>query len=214
MNLGTHCGDDPQNVRQNRHLLQTCLPSEVTWLNQVHGTNVLELDRNFDPVPTADAVTSSRVGQICAVLTADCLPVLFCNKAGTKVAAAHAGWRGLAAGVLEATVSAMDCEPSELLAWMGPAIGAEAFEVGADVWDVFAGTIPESKTAFKPKGDRWLANLYHLARLRLARAGIAAVSGGQYCTWAEKDKFFSYRRDGKTGRMATLVWLVTTDKNF
>ena len=207
LNLGGSCGDDPSHVKQNRALLQTLLPCEPRWLRQVHGKKVAVWDEGLDSKAEADAVTSQQTGQVCAVLTADCLPVLFCNKAGTKVAASHAGWRGLAAGVLEATVSAMACDPGELMAWLGPAIGPQAFEVGKDVYDAFLSLDTKNVAAFKPHGDRWLADLYELARLALARIGIEQVSGGQHCTYSEPDKFFSYRRDGVTGRMASVIWL-------
>ena len=207
LNLGGSCGDDPNHVKQNRALLQTPLPCEPHWLRQVHGNRVLAWDDGFDSGLEADAIVSNQTGQVCAVLTADCLPVLFCNKAGTKVAASHAGWRGLAAGVLEATVSAMVSDPDELMAWLGPAIGPQAFEVGRDVYDTFVSLDTENASAFKSHGDRWLADLYELAMLALARIGIEQVSGGQYCTWSEPDKFFSYRRDGVTGRMASVIWL-------
>jgi len=207
LNLGDHCGDDPNHVNQNRALLRSLLPCEPLWLKQVHGKKVISRDNGIDSEPEADAIFSKQTGQVCGVLTADCLPVLFCNKAGTKVAAAHAGWRGLAEGVLQTTVSAMDCDPCDLMAWLGPAIGPQAFEVGRDVYDSFINLDTENATAFKPHGDRWLADLYELARLALARTGVEQVSGGQYCTYSEPDSFFSYRRDGVTGRMATVIWL-------
>jgi len=207
MNLGDNCGDDTRLVRKNRQLLQKLLPAEPSWLKQVHGNRVLVLDGNSGPAGEADACMTSISGQVCAVLTADCLPVLFCNRSGTKVAVAHAGWRGLANGVLEATVAAMDCKPDTLLAWLGPAIGPNAFAVGQDVFDAFTRTQPKNTSAFEPFGDHWLADLYELARLTLGRLGIKHVSGGQYCTFTERDRFFSYRRDGETGRMATVIWL-------
>ncbi len=207
LNLGKSCGDDPQHVEQNRRLILSLLPCEPRWLNQSHGVNVADCNKTNGPATTADAIVSRKPGQVCSILTADCLPVLFCNRSGTRIAAAHAGWRGLAAGVLEATVLAMGCEPDELKAWLGPAIGPQAFEVGKDVYDAFVNLHPDNATAFKPHRDRWLADLYQLARLALARAGVTQVSGGQYCTYLEKDRFFSYRRDGQTGRMLTAVWL-------
>lgn len=205
LNLGGNCGDSPQHVEMNRRALASLLPSEPRWLNQVHGTNVVSWD--MTSAAKADAIVSYQKGQVCAVLTADCLPVLFCNQAGTRIAAAHAGWRGLAAGVLEATVLAMECKPTDLMAWLGPAIGPRAFEVGKDVYDAFVRANTENAIAFKPHRDRWLADLYRLAKLALARVGINQVFGGQHCTYEEQDKFFSYRRDGETGRMASLVWL-------
>lgn len=207
LNLGKSCGDDPQHVEQNRSLLLRLLPGEPRWLNQVHGTNVVRWDEVDESGTDADAIVSHHPGQLCAVLTADCLPVLFCNRAGTAIAAAHAGWRGLAAGILEATVLAMECKPAELMAWLGPAIGPRAFEVGKDVYDAFVNLNSENATAFKPHGERWLADLYQLARFALTRVGITQISGGQFCTYEEQDNYFSYRRDGETGRMATAVWL-------
>mgnify|MGYP000082420417 CR=1 FL=1 len=207
LNLGSSCGDDPQKVSKNRKLLRTLLPSKPHWLRQVHGIRVLALDGNREPASAADAATSTTAGRVCTIMSADCLPVLFCDRAGTKVAAAHAGWRGLAAGVLEATVAAMQCEPGELLVWLGPAIGPGAFAVGQDVFDAFTRAHGENTVAFKAHGDHWLADLYELARLALRRLGIEQVAGGQYCTHREQDKFFSHRRDGETGRMATVIWL-------
>ena len=207
LNLGGQCGDEPDHVKQNLESFRALLPCEPPWLKQVHGKSVVTWDEARESESEADAIIGDRAGQVCAVLTADCLPVLFCNKAGTKVAASHAGWRGLAEGVLEATVSAMACDPRELMAWLGPAIGPQAFEVGRDVYDAFVNLDTENATAFKSHDDRWLADLYELARLALARIGVEQVSGGQYCTWSDPDKFFSYRRDGVTGRMASVIWL-------
>jgi len=207
LNLGTNCGDDPRIVEKNRRLLSGLLPSEPRWINQVHGTRAVRWEKANDTLTGADAIVSNQTGQVCAVLTADCLPVLFCNRSGTRIAAAHAGWRGLAAGVLEATVLAMDCKPLDLMAWLGPAIGPQAFEVGKDVYDSFVVSNSENAIAFTEHGDRWLADLYQLSKLALNRAGIHQVSGGGYCTYLEPDKFFSYRRDRQTGRMATIIWL-------
>lgn len=165
--------------------------------------------------PTADAAIADRPGLVCAVLTADCLPVVFCDRAGERVAAAHAGWRGLAAGVLEATVAGLGVPPARLLAWLGPAIGPSAFEVGPEVRAAFVARNPAAAAAFRPApatdpatdADRWVADLYTLARQRLHAAGVDAISGGGLCTWSDPARFFSYRRDGTTGRQATLVWL-------
>jgi len=214
LNLGDSCGDNPYHVKQNRELLQKLLPCEPQWLKQVHGKRVVNWGEGDSFEPGADAISSNQTGQVCAVLTADCLPVLFCNKSGSKVAASHAGWRGLAAGVLEATVSAMACDPGELMAWLGPAIGPRAFEVGRDVHEVFTNVDADNAIAFSVHGDRWLADLYKLARLVLARAGIKQVFGGQYCTWSEADRFFSYRRDGVTGRMASVIWLASPQAGY
>lgn len=207
LNLGGNCGDDLQHVKENRERLLQLLPEKPHWLRQVHGTGVVTLDNENGPRQDADACVANTAGKVCAILTADCLPVLFCNKAGTKVAAAHAGWRGLANGVLEATVAAMDCNPSDLIAWLGPAIGPKAFEVQQDVLDAFCISHTDNASAFKPHNDRWLADLYELARLTLARVGIDQVSGGCDCTYTDEKNFFSYRRDGETGRMATVIWI-------
>ena len=205
-NLGDHVGDDPARVAANRARLRERLPAEPGWLRQVHSARVVELGR--DANLEADASFTREQEQVCAVLTADCLPVLFCDRAGSVVAAAHAGWRGLAGGVLEATVAAMRVDPGEILAWMGAAIGPAAFEVGDEVRGNFVGQHPEAASAFVPHAPgKWLADLYRLARIRLESAGVRAVYGGGRCTFSEKEVFFSYRRDGVTGRMASLVWL-------
>ena len=205
-NLGDHVGDDPARVAGNRARLRERLPAEPGWLRQVHSARVVELGR--DANLEADASFTREQEQVCAVLTADCLPVLFCDRAGSVVAAAHAGWRGLAGGVLEATVAAMRVDPGEILAWMGAAIGPAAFEVGDEVRGNFVGQHPEAASAFVPHAPgKWLADLYRLARIRLESAGVRAVYGGGRCTFSEKEVFFSYRRDGVTGRMASLVWL-------
>jgi len=207
LNLGGHVDDDPQAVAENRARLveELRLPGEPQWLSQVHGTQVCLPDR---PLACADACFDDRPGQVCAVLTADCLPVLFCNVAGTRVAAAHAGWRGLLAGVLEQTVAAFDDPPQHVMAWLGPAIGPQAFEVGDEVRVEFVAESAASATHFRPHGDgHWLADLYGLARDRLVAAGIEQVSGGGLCTFGDPARFFSYRRDGVTGRMASLIWL-------
>ncbi len=206
-NLAEHCGDDPENVRQNRGLLQNLLPDRPHWLVQVHGSNVVNIQTNECSPRVADAVVSSSPGRVCAVLTADCLPVLLCNRAGTVVAAVHAGWRGLFAGVLEATVTRMGREAGELNAWLGPAIGPQAFEVGGDVFAAFTRLSDSNAIAFTAHGHRWHADLYELARLELLRLGVTRISGGQYCTYTQNEQFFSYRRDGLTGRMATVIWL-------
>jgi YfiH family protein len=206
-NLAGHVGDGPEPVARNRALLRARLqlPGEPAWLEQVHGRGVREAGRDRG---RADASYTGERGTVCAVLTADCLPVLFCRRDGNRVAAAHAGWRGLAAGVLEATVAALDCPAEEIMAWLGPAIGPEAFEVGPEVRAEFVGENPAAAAAFRPSGgDRYLTDLYALARDRLAAQGVEAVYGGGWCTYRESERFFSYRRDGVTGRMATLIWL-------
>lgn len=207
LNLGDHVGDDAVAVTRNRALLRGFLPTEPKWLKQVHGITVAAADA-LDAAVEADAAVGFRPGTVCAVLTADCLPVLFCDRQGTRVAAAHAGWRGLAAGVLEASVAAMQCPPSEIMAWLGPAIGPQAFEVGEEVRDVFVRDLPTSAAAFAPgQSGKWLADIYELARLRLARAGVQAVYGGGLCTYTDAARFYSYRRDKATGRMAALIWM-------
>ena len=206
-NLGDHVGYDPTRVAENRARLRRQLPAEPGWLRQVHSARVVELGR--EPNPEADAAFTREAGQVCAVLTADCLPVLFCDRAGSVVAAAHAGWRGLAGGVLEATVAAMQVPPGDVLAWMGAAIGPQAFEVGDEVREAFVAQHAEAAAAFvpRPAPGKWLADIYRLARIRLNHVGVQAVYGGGRCTFAEADSFYSYRRDGVTGRMASLIWL-------
>jgi len=210
-NLATHVGDDPAAVATNRARLVEILslPAQPHWLNQVHGSGVVTLEDDSAGLPDADASTTCRAGHVCAVLTADCLPVLFCDQSGTQVAAAHAGWRGLASGVLEATVASFDAAPGDMLAWLGPAIGAQAFEVGDEVRVAFCATDPDAAAAFAASGPgHWRADLYRLARQRLARAGVTRVYGGGHCSHREADLFYSFRRDEDTGRMASLVWLV------
>jgi purine-nucleoside/S-methyl-5'-thioadenosine phosphorylase / adenosine deaminase len=208
MNLGDHVGDDPARVRQNRNLLLEILPSEPHWLQQVHGRDVSCADDGLS-LPRADASFSCEPGNICVVMMADCLPVLLCDEAGTVVAAAHAGWRGLAGGVLEAAVQSMQTSPARILAWMGAAIGPQAFEVGEEVRDVFVQDIPASSSAFMPGNQpgKWWADIYQLARFRLTRAGVSQVFGGGLCTYTDSQRFYSFRRDGTTGRMASLIWL-------
>lgn len=204
LNLGLHCGDDPENVLQNRRVLEACLPARPRWLRQVHGDGVLRHGGASDGEEEGDALVSFRTGRVCAVLTADCLPVLFCNRAGDRVAAAHAGWRGLAGGILQNTVAALREEPGELMAWLGPAIGPEAYEVGAEVVEAFPGSMARG---FRPRGARWMMNLYQLARMILESVGVSRVFGGEYCTHRDSQHFYSYRRDGVTGRMASVIWL-------
>ncbi|HWP94792.1 MAG TPA: peptidoglycan editing factor PgeF [Gammaproteobacteria bacterium] len=209
-NLGHHVGDDEAHVAENRRLLMTraALREQPCWLEQVHGNTVVRAERVTVP-PRADAVFATVPGMVCAVLTADCLPVLFCDREASVVAAAHAGWRGLAAGVLDATVRALGKSPARLLAWLGPAIGRDAYEVGPDVRDAFVGSDPLAAAAFRPAGaaGKWFCDLYALARLKLAELGVLDVYGGDFCTFTERERFFSFRRDGRTGRQATLIWL-------
>lgn len=206
-NLAAHVGDDPLAVAANRQWLRHRLPAAPGWLRQVHGIRCVDAARAGHNAE-ADASFTRSPAVACAVMTADCLPVLFCDGAGSVVAAAHAGWRGLAAGVLESTVAAMAAPAPELMAWLGPAIGPEAFEVGDEVRAAFLADDGAAAAAFRSRGDKWLCDLYALARLRLARLGLTQVFGGGLCTYGDKDRFFSYRRDGATGRMATLIWLV------
>lgn len=205
-NLGHHVGDDPESVADNRAKLQNSLAAgtSIQWLNQVHGTRVIKASANG--YPEADACWTDQAGVACAVMTADCLPVLLASEDGRVVAAAHAGWRGLLAGVLEKTVAAMDVDPLRLLAWMGPAIGPQSFEVGPEVREAFL-DVTSQGDAFTPSENkgRYLANLYHLARYRLASVGVNRIHGGNRCTVKESEHFFSYRRDGQTGRMASVI---------
>ncbi len=214
LNLGAHCGDDPKAVVANRQRLRSWLPAEPAWLDQVHGTDVVDLDAIEVDAGTplrADAAVTRRRGRPLVVMTADCLPVLFCDRAGSVIGIAHAGWRGLAAGVLERTLDVMRCKApvsSEWFAWLGPAIGPACFEVGPDVFDVFVGRDPAARSAFRPalQPGKWLADLPMLARMRLRRAGVDSVHGGDLCTVSDPQRFYSFRRDGVTGRCATLVW--------
>jgi polyphenol oxidase len=211
LNLGAHVGDDPEAVATNRRRIRQALalPAEPLWLNQVHGTTVVGATPSATP-PTADASISDIPGEVSAVLTADCLPVLICDRAGTRVAAAHAGWRGLAAGVLRTTVEALSIPGFRLMAWLGPAIEQEAFEVGPEVRDKFMRLDRAHAQSFvENDGGRWQADLYGLARLELERVGITAVYGGGFRCYAEAERFFSYRRENKTGRMASLIWLAS-----
>ncbi len=239
-NPASHVGDAADAVAENRRILRESLPAEPLWLNQVHGTRVFEialpplhrragegfatssnpasdqspLCAGGEVTPEADASLTRAPGQVCAVLTADCLPVLFCDDAGTVVAAAHAGWRGLAAGVLEETVRAMNVEPGRVLAWLGAAIGPDSFEVGPEVRETFVAQHAMAGIAFRPAlpgtldetPRKWLADIYMLARIRLAAIGVVQVFGGGDCTLKDARRCFSYRRDGATGRMASLIW--------
>jgi len=208
-NLGVHVGDDPAAVAANRARLAQLLrlPAEPTWLNQVHGTEVVDLDAysTANPPPNADASLTTLPARVCVVMVADCLPVLFASGDGEHIAAAHAGWRGLVAGVLERTVAALGVEPSKLSAWLGPAISQAHFEVGEEVRAAFAGAADDACFRANTRG-RWQADLAGLARRRLATLGVGTISGGAWCTFADREQFFSHRRDGKGGRMAALIW--------
>lgn len=206
-NLGTHVDDVPEAVAENRRALRAALalPAEPSWLEQIHGADVVDLDT--DEPGAVDAAVTSSTGKVCIVLTADCLPVLFSTQTGDRIGVAHAGWRGLESGVLPAMVAAMGVAPDDLLAWLGPAISAVSYEVGDDVRDAFLATDPGADGCFAPnERNRWQADLYGLARRSLAAAGVAAIYGGDFCTFREKDRFFSHRREAPCGRQATLIW--------
>ena len=206
LNLGDHVDDRPEAVAENRRRLTEHCSIKPAWLQQVHGIAVAHADPAV--VATADASWTATPGIACAAMTADCLPALFCDRAGTRVAAAHAGWRGLAAGVLEATLDSLDVPAEEVLVWLGPAIGPQAFEVGPEVRDVFINQLPAAADAFvqSRNAGKFMADIYLLARLRLAARGVTAVYGGGFCTVTDP-RFFSYRRAPRTGRFASLVWL-------
>lgn len=214
LNLGDHVGDAPLAVAKNRQLFSDLVPSEPVWLNQIHGLTVANADA-ASCLPQADACIARQPGSVCVVMTADCLPVLLCDDRGTVVGAAHAGWRGLCSGVIERTVAAMAVPAQSLMAWLGPAIGPSAFEVGPEVREAFIAVQPEAEQAFTPVAGRegkYLADIYLLARQRLAALGINRVyvpgpDGGGLCTYSDAGRFFSYRRDGATGRMGTFIWL-------
>jgi YfiH family protein len=209
LNLAAHVGDESDAVDANRRRLMSAagLPAEPAWLSQVHGAHVADLDAGL-PLGAADAVFTRQPGRVCAILTADCLPILLAAASGGMVAAVHAGWRGLAAGVIEAAVEALEPKPEELLAWLGPAIGPEHFEVGAEVRDTLLRADPGGGAAFAPNArGRFTADLPMLARRRLAALGLTRIYGSTECTYSQPDRYFSYRRDGKCGRQATLIWL-------
>jgi YfiH family protein len=208
LNPADHVQDDPEHVSRNRQIIreQLQLPAEPVWLQQVHGIQVVKADQIAASLPEADASFTDHTGVVCAVLTADCLPLLFCGDGGSKIAAAHAGWRGLQAGIIEQTLQAMAC--NEVSVWLGPAIGPEQFEVGDEVRAAFLANSAQHAAAFKPNGPgKWLANIYQLARQQLAALGVGRVYGGDFCTVSDPQRFYSYRRDGAaTGRMASLIW--------
>lgn len=216
-NLAEHVGDNSRDVKENRLKLAEFLPSEAFWLNQVHSNTIV--DAGVAEIGTdADGSYSTRSKVVCVVMSADCLPVLICNRQGTGVAAIHAGWRGLVNGIVEQGVKklldASQCRPEDILVWLGPAIGSQKFEVGNEVRQAFLKKSPEKdkksiEQCFSPlkKSNKYLADIVQLARLRLLRQGVKNISGGDYCTYTQEDKFFSYRRDGKTGRMASLIWI-------
>jgi YfiH family protein len=211
LNLGDHVGDDPEAVAENRRRLRQLLPAEPVWLKQVHKTRCIDA-ADPDAGNEADAAFTRTPGVVCAVLTADCLPVLLCDAAGTVVAAAHAGWRGLAGGVIESAVRAMGVPGENLMAWFGPAIGHDHFEVGDEVRASFIAHDPAAAAAFRPHASgKWLCDIYALARQRLSALGVRRVAGGDFCTVKDAERFYSYRRDGVTGRMASLIWIDPLD---
>ena len=205
LNLGSHVQDDDLAVAKNRQLLSDYLPSEPIWLNQVHGIEVVDAAKSMC-VQDADASFSKNKNVVCVTMTADCLPVLLCNKQGTMVAAIHAGWRSLCDGVIESTIKAMGIEPDDLMAWLGPSIGPDAFEVGGEVREAFIAKDAQAEQAFKSVGDKWLGDLYLIAKQRLNKLGVIELYGGGECTYSNPSRYFSFRRDGHTGRMATMIW--------
>ena len=206
LNLAAHVQDHPITVAKNRQLLNQFVPSEPVWLNQVHGINVIDAGLSAC-VQDADASFTTQANVVCVTMTADCLPVLLCDKQGTAVAAIHAGWRSLCDGVIEHAVRAMGVEANDLLAWLGPAIGSDAFEVGFEVRQAFIEKDANATQAFQPHANKWLANLYLIATQRLNHVGVKAIYGGGACTYSSPERYFSFRRDGMTGRMATMIWL-------
>ena len=217
LNLGAHVKDDEQSVFENRRRLGESLPNSPLWLQQVHSTVVVN-EQQAKHNPQADGSFTKQINEVCTVMTADCLPILFCNESGTQVAAVHAGWRGLADGVIERALAQFQCDPNSVMAWLGPAIGPGAFEVGLNVYDAFCSFDSAAKNCFKKQPDqfssdgkitleKWHADLYTLARLRLSAAGVNKVYGGDFCTYSDNERFFSYRRNGETGRMASCIWL-------
>lgn len=210
LNLSAATADRREHVAENRRRLRVtlALPEEPRWLRQIHGVGVVAAEQISRDITEADAVWTTRPGLVCAIHTADCLPVFLCDRDGRRVALVHAGWRGLVAGVIEAAHAALGVPGEHLMAWLGPAIGAQAFEVGPEVRGAFLAADPGLSAAFHatPHG-RWWADLYRLARHRLRRCGVERVYGGGFCTATESQRFYSYRRDGRTGRMASLLWL-------
>ncbi len=204
-NLAQHVGDDPADVEQNR--LQLPHADTIHWLQQTHSTQVLALPTAATTVQ-ADAVYTTVPNQVCAVMTADCLPLLLSDRQGSVVAAVHAGWRGLQAGIIEKTLQQMPTTSAETLVWLGPAIGPQVYEVGKEVYDAFTRHDDEAAGYLQQRdATHWLLDMYGMARLRLAREGVTQVYGGTHCTYTEADRFYSYRRDGMTGRMASLIWI-------
>lgn len=214
LNFGTHVKDNPINVARNMQLLSHYLPSEPVWLNQTHGVQVVDA-ATASCTPDADASCANKKHVVCATMTADCLPILLCDTAGTVVAAVHAGWRGLCDGVIEATITKMissyEIQSTNLMAWLGPGIGRNAFEVGEDVRQQFITKDAQAESAFSYNGNKWHGDLYQIARQRLHAQGVAQIYGGSFCTYSDSQRFFSFRRDGDTGRMTTLIWLTSRE---
>ena len=215
LNLGAHVGDDALTVAKNRQLLNPYLPSEPVWVNQVHGIEVIDAAKSTS-LQNADASFTTQPNVVCVTMTADCLPVLLCDSAGTVVSAVHAGWRGLCDGVIEAAVNKMSVRPSDILAWLGPAIGPNAFEVGDDVRQQFMAQDSQAELAFKPHTEhqlngKWLCGMYLIAQQRLNKVGVTQIYGGgineDFCTYTDEARFFSFRRDNVTGRMAGMIWI-------
>lgn len=210
LNLGSHVNDDPIAVAKNRQLLSAYLPSEPVWVNQVHGVEVIDA-ANSSSLQNADASYTTKSSVVCVTMTADCLPVLLCDERGTVVAAVHAGWKGLCDGVIEAAVQKMQVPPNEILVWLGPAIGPDAFEVGDDVREQFITKDSQATSAFKPLGNKWLCNMYMIATQRLKQLGVMQIYGAgvneHFCTYTDEARFFSFRRNNVTGRMASMIWL-------
>ena len=211
LNLAVHVNDDFGNVAYNRVLLRRYLPAEPIWLKQVHGILPIWIDDIVTAVPEGDAALCRKPGTVCVVMVADCLPIFLCDVEGRTVGVIHAGWRGLAKGIIEQSVAGMQVIPRSLIAWLGPAIGPSHFIVGADVYNAFIQHDSQASEAFTPSGndyqEKWLVNIFLLARQRLKKIGLTKIYGGEICTFSDPVRFFSYRRDGKTGRMAALIWI-------
>lgn len=209
MNLGLSSGDDPARVERNRAIVREQLPSDPVFMVQVHGVAVADLDRIAPGErPRADAAVTAHRGRAATVLTADCMPLFLCERRGKRVAVAHAGWRGMAAGVIEHAVTALEVPADQVIAWMGPTIGPDAFEVGPEVREAFLAGDPAADAAFRAHTEgKFMADLYQLARRRLGRAGVREVHGGGFCTFHEPERFFSYRRRAQSGRMGAFIWM-------
>lgn len=209
-NLASHVNDQPSAVTANINQLieELNLPEPPSWLNQVHGNTVLYIGKHPNTLVDADASFTRERNKVCAILTADCLPILLCNRTGTEVAAIHAGWKGLLAEIIPATIAAMQTPPANLLAWMGPALGPDRFPIGDDIYQRFLNLHPDNKKSFFRKQAQWHLNCYNLGRLQLQRAGVTEIFGGGSCTYENDSHFYSYRRDNKvTGRMASLIFI-------